>query len=368
MRSLQIVQVVGTRPQLVKAGALSRAIAERSASDPAVKIEAILVDTGQHYDHAMSGVFLEQLGIPEPDVRLGVGSGSHATQTGQMMMRLEPVLAKEEDAVLLVAGDTNSTLAAALTAAKLGIPVAHVEAGLRSYNRAMAEEINRVIVDHISDLLFCPSERAAANLAAEGVTQGIEIPGDVMFDTMIMTLAAPLDWDGLAGRLGLPGEYAVATVHRAENTDDESRLRSILEALGRVAMTLPVFLPIHPRTRPLATAIGVPEGVTLLDPLGPEEMLAVASRARLGLTDSGGLQKELYWLGVPCVTMRDETEWVETVEAGWNEITGADTDRIVSAARRFLDGLPAHRPQLYGDGRASERIVDALVERYGVTA
>lgn len=366
VRKLRVIQVVGTRPQLVKAGAMSRAMAERDASDPGVTIEAMLVDTGQHYDRNMSGIFLEQLGIPEPDVRLGVGSGSHATQTGQMMIGLEPIFMDAKDAIVLVAGDTNSTLAAALAAAKVGLPVAHVEAGLRSFNRAMAEEINRVVVDHLADLLFCPSERAAENLVAEGITEGVDVTGDVMLDTVNMTLAMPVDWDGLAARLGLPEEFAVATVHRAENTDDIGRLASILEGLGAIGARLPVFLPIHPRTRPHVDSIGIPRGVSVIDPLGPREMLALVSRARLGLTDSGGLQKELYWLGVPCVTMRDETEWVETVEAGWNEVTGADATRIVAAAHRFLEAVPETRPQLYGDGRASERIVDILIDKYGV--
>ena len=356
--------MVGTRPQLVKAAALSRALAARDASDPGVSIEALLVDTGQHYDHQMSGIFLDQLAIPEPDVRLGVGSGSHATQTGQMMMGLERIFAEAAGSVLLVAGDTNSTLAAALAAAKLGVLVAHVEAGLRSYNRSMPEEINRVLVDHVSDVLFCPSENAADNLAAEGINTGVDVTGDVMLDTLQVALEAPIDWPALAADMSLPTEYAIATVHRAENTDDPQRLRSILQALGQIADRVPVYLPIHPRTGPLVASIGVPRGVNLMEPVGHREMLALVSHARLGLTDSGGLQKELYWLGVPCVTMRDETEWVETAQTGWNVVTGADSGRILSAALRLLESPPVERPPLYGDGHAADRIVSILVDKY----
>jgi UDP-N-acetylglucosamine 2-epimerase len=365
LRELRVVQVVGTRPQLVKAAALSRALEMMATTDPMLKIEAVIIDTGQHYDYQMSKIFFEDLEIPSPDHSLGVGSGTHAVQTGEMMMRLEPLLANWADGVVLVAGDTNSTLAAGLCAAKLGLALAHVEAGLRSYNRSMPEEVNRVVVDHLSDLLFCPSQNAAENLAREGITEGVDVTGDVMLDTLEWARPDPAFVTEVLGRHGLePGGFAIATVHRAENTDVPDRLRGIMKALAEVSREIPVLLPAHPRTAPALGGLDLPDGITLIEPVGHREMLALAGSARLGLTDSGGLQKELYWMGVPCVTMRTETEWVETVEVGWNVVAGHDPAAIVSAALRLANNTPLDRPPFYGDGHASERIVRVLIDKY----
>jgi UDP-GlcNAc3NAcA epimerase len=349
---MKIFSVVGTRPQFIKASALSRELRKSHRE--------ILVHTGQHYDDNMSAVFFDELGIPEPDYNLGVGSGTHGAQTGVMLARIEEVLLKELPDWVLVYGDTNSTLAGALAAAKPHIRVAHVEAGLRSYNRAMPEELNRVIVDHLSDLLFCPSEIAAANLAKEGITKGVQVVGDVMADALA---AAKVRADGRSDvlkKLGLEKKhYCLATVHRAENTDSRVRLSNILAALGSLGE--PVVFPMHPRTRAAIERHGLPRPespVIVSDPLGYLDTVALQDGARVILTDSGGMQKEAYWLGVPCVTLRDETEWVETVKTGWNTVAGADRERVLRAVRA-ISSLHS-RPLLYGDGHVAGRCVDAL--------
>jgi UDP-N-acetylglucosamine 2-epimerase len=350
---MKILSVVGARPQFIKAAPVSRALADAG-------IREVLLHTGQHYDPGMSGVFFSELGIAEPDYYLGVGSGSHAAQTAAMLTGIEEVLLREEPACLLIYGDTNSTLAGALAAAKLGVPVAHVEAGLRSYNRAMPEEVNRVVADSLSTLLFCPTQIAVENLAREGVTSGVHIVGDVMYDA-IKLFAGRADGTGIMERLGLqPGGYLLATVHRASNTDNPERLRAIVSALGESGEA--VVFPVHPRTRKAMedAGIGAAANVKAIEPVSYLEMLALEKRARAILTDSGGVQKEALWLGVPCITMREETEWVETVESGWNTLAGTEPGRILAALR--APGPEGAPPRLYGDGKASERIAALLKE------
>jgi UDP-N-acetylglucosamine 2-epimerase len=350
---VKVLTVVGARPQIIKAAAVSGALG-RVATE-------VLVHTGQHYDAPMSDQFFVELAMKTPDYHLGIGSGSHGVQTGRMLAALEPVIQDERPDRVLVYGDTNSTLAGALAAVKLRIPLVHVEAGLRSFNRDMPEETNRIVVDHIADLLCCPCERAVRNLAAEGVCQRVHVTGDVMRDLLDRVrpclTAEPLKARGLTAR-----QYDVLTLHRAHNTDDAARLARILSALGDAP--LPVIFPVHPRTaRALASAeqgYDPCSRVRPIDPVGYHEMLALQRHARAVLTDSGGVQKEAYWLGVPCVTLRDETEWVETVEAGWNRLVGSDPAAIRSALHDMQP--PATRPELYGDGRASERIAALVAE------
>lgn len=351
---MNVITIVGARPQFIKAAAVSRELRKRHRE--------VLVHTGQHYDYGMSGVFFDGLEIPKPEVNLGVGSGSHGAQTGAMLRGIEEVLVSERPDWVLVYGDTNSTLAGALAASKLMIPVAHVEAGLRSFNRRMPEEVNRVIADHLSNLLLCPSRTAVDSLAAEGIDRNVYLVGDVMLDV--------LNWarehsghkaSEVLGGLGVNARgYLLVTVHRSENTDDLGKLSEIVQGLN--ALEEPVLFPVHPRTRKAIEAANyrLAPHIRLMDPLGYFEMLAVAAGARLILTDSGGLQKEAYWLGVPCITLREETEWVETVESGWNKLTGAKCDRVVQAVRAFIP--PASRPALYGDGKVAAKCV-ALLEK-----
>jgi len=344
---MKIVSIVGARPQFVKAGPVSAALRQRHVE--------ILVHTGQHYDDRMSAVFFDELGIPQPDHHLGIGSGTHGAQTGRMLAAIEEVIVAERPDWMLVYGDTNSTLAGALAASKLGVPVAHVEAGLRSWNRAMPEEINRVIADHLSTLLFSPSATAVRNLASEGITQGVHEVGDVMSDSLRGASARAGARSTVLEGLGLAEQsYILATVHRADNTDDPARLSGILEALG--AVSGPVVFPVHPRTRAAIARQGHDVGrtVQMIEPVGYLDMVRLEASARMILTDSGGVQKEAYWLGVPCITMRDETEWVETVDAGWNVLVGASRDAIVQAARTFAP--PSLRPPLYGDGHVADKI------------
>jgi UDP-N-acetylglucosamine 2-epimerase len=348
---VKIVSVVGARPQFIKAAVVSRQLRCRH--------QEILVHTGQHYDPQLSDVFFSELGLPAPDHHLGVGSASHGRQTAQMLERLESVLLEERPDRVLVYGDTNSTLAGALAAANLNLPLAHVEAGLRSYARHMPEELNRVLTDHCADILLCPTAVAVDNLAREGVTAGVHLVGDVMYDSLLLQIGdGRADASLLAPWSVVAGEYVLATVHRAANTDDPARLDSILRALG--ALTHPVLFPLHPRTRKVMVASGLSPApnLRLLEPLGYRDMLTLERHARCILTDSGGVQKEAFFLGVPCVTLREETEWPETVEYGWNVLAGADVDRILAAAGR---PPPAEKPPaLFGDGHAAEKIVRIL--------
>jgi UDP-GlcNAc3NAcA epimerase len=348
---LKILTVVGARPQFVKAAAVSGPLRAHHRE--------VLLHTGQHYDDAMSDRFFRDLNIPKPDYELGIGSGSHGAQTGQMLAGIERAIERERPDTVLVYGDTNSTLAGALAAAKLHVQIAHVEAGLRSFNRRMPEEINRVVADQLSDLLFCPSDIAAQNLKREGITRGVHIVGDVMADAMRCFGGPHRGGEHSLRQFGaVPGEYILATVHRAENTDDAESLARIIRALE--ALDRPVILPVHPRLKKALDENAIVPGgnVRMIDPVGYPDMVALERSARVILTDSGGVQKEAYWLGVPCVTLRNETEWVETVEAGWNVLTGADTSRIVDAVRQLAP--PAERPPLYGEGRAVRAIVDQL--------
>lgn len=349
---MKIVTIVGARPQFIKIAAVSRKLR--------VQHQEILVHTGQHYDYKMSGAFFDGLDLPQPDFNLEVGSGSHATQTGAMLTGIEKILVAEKPDSLLIYGDTNSTLAGALAASKLSIPVVHVEAGLRSFNRAMPEEINRVVADHLSDLLLCPSKTAIENLAREGVTRNVHLVGDVMLDALNWARQRNVGAEeALLGRFGLEkSRYLVATLHRSENTDDPTRFAGILEAFN--SLDEPVIFPVHPRARKILGEIGFVSrpGLHLIDPVGYLEMVALVGAARLVLTDSGGLQKEAYWLGVPCITMRHETEWIETVNVGWNLLTGPDPGKIARAVRSFTP--PKSQPALYGNGSAAEKCVDLI--------
>ncbi|MEQ1726963.1 MAG: UDP-N-acetylglucosamine 2-epimerase (non-hydrolyzing) [Vicinamibacterales bacterium] len=345
------MSIVGARPQFVKAAVMSRAI--RAHHDE------VIVHTGQHYDAAMSAVFFEELSIPAPEIQLGAGSGSHGQQTAAMLVGIEQVLEARRPDWVVTFGDTNSTLAGALAAVKLQIPVAHVEAGLRSFNWNMPEEINRVLVDRMSTLRFCPSQTAVTNLASEGMHSGIHLVGDVMAEALAMAMPVARSRSTILAEAGVrDGAYILATVHRAENTDDPSRLRAIVDALN--ALTEPVVLPLHPRARKAIEAAGVvlASHVRAIGPVGYMDMVRLLTGARLVMTDSGGLQKEAYWAGVPCVTLRDETEWVETTECGWNVLVGASSERIIDAARTFAPA--ACRPPLYGGPGVAATCVSIL--------
>lgn len=349
---MRIASVVGARPNFIKLAPVSRAIRER--------FDEIIIHTGQHYDYEMDRIFFDEIGIPEPDHHLGVGSGSHGHQTGEMLARIEDALIEEQPDVVIVFGDTNTTLAGALAAAKLHITLVHVEAGLRSYDRRMPEEINRVLVDHCSDLLSCPTQRAVDNLRLEGIVDGVYLTGDVMVDAMNSCIEIARR-SAILERLNLrPKDYVLATLHRAENTDDVSRLKEITGAFLELGQTL-VF-PCHPRTEKLLRKIDLWEDLTksirVIKPVGYLDMLQLESNARRILTDSGGVQKEAYILKVPCVTLRERTEWVETVEDGWNILVGADKKRIVRAATEFAPTHP--QSHVFGDGIASRRVVEMI--------
>lgn len=338
--TLSIATIIGARPQFIKAAMVSRGIVEHNRQSGFEMIKETIIHTGQHYDENMSEIFFRELNIPEPAVNLGIGSGRQGKQTGAMLAAIEKVLVNERPDRVLVYGDTNSTLAGALAAAKLHIPVAHVEAGLRSFNRRMPEEINRVLTDHVSDLLFCPTATAVSNLAGEGISKGVYHVGDVMYDAALVFGDIAEKRSTILQQHNLsPGQYALATVHRAENTDDDVRLAGIMEGLAGIGRTqCPVILPLHPRTRQALNRIGyaIPEkaghrDILIIEPVSFLDMVMLEKNAKLILTDSGGVQKEAYFHGVPCVTLRDETEWVETVEAGWNQLAGADAKKIAEA-------------------------------------
>jgi len=350
---MKIVTIVGARPQFIKCAPLSRELRREHTE--------VLVHTGQHYDYGMSDVFFADLAIPEPDYNLGVGSGPQGMQTGEILARVEDVLLKEEPDLAIVFGDTNSTLAGALAAVKLHIPVAHVEAGLRSFDRTMPEEINRVVTDHVSALLFCPTETAVRNLAREGIRNGVFLVGDVMVDALAYNRGIAAERSRVLPRFGLqPGNYLVLTVHRPANTDSREHMEAILAALGDAG--LPVLFPIHPRTRKMLELYGLrdrlPENILATEPLGYLDMLEAMACAGKVLTDSGGVQKEAYLLGVPCITLRETTEWVETVQDGWNVLVGADRERIGDAVRNFAP--KKERSMIFGEVGASGRISSLL--------
>ena len=357
---MKVLSIVGARPQFIKASPLTLALRKRHSE--------ILLHTGQHYDYGMSDVFFEDLGIPAPDYHLGIGSGGHGAQTGGMLTAIEGVLEKEQPDAVIVYGDTNSTLAGALASAKLHIPVAHIEAGLRSFNRAMPEEINRVLTDHVSTWLFAPSELSRDQLAKEGIRAGVHVVGDIMYDALLLHRSRADMCSLVLDQLGLsPKSYYVATVHRAENTDRRENLASIFEGLGRLGK--PVVMPLHPRTLKKVEEfqLSLPENVKPLEPLGYLDMLNLQSHASCILTDSGGVQKEAYYLSVPCVILRSETEWVETVTAGWNLICGTESVAIVEGVRK-MEGCQAPHPNLYGDGTTAQRIVEILSRDGGKAA
>jgi len=347
---MKIVTVVGARPQFIKAGAVNRAIQEFNKKKG--RIREIWVHTGQHYDYLMDKVFFEELKLPKPDYHLEVGSGSHGEQTGLMLERVERVLKNEKPETVIIYGDTNSTLAGALAAAKLNIPVGHVEAGLRSYNSAMPEEINRLLTDHLSTFLFCPTDQAVINLLKEGIKDGrariVKNVGDVMYDSILYYSKLAEKRSTILKELGFftpnsgraihesplhrTPNYYLVTLHRAENTDDPKRLKSILKALNEIGRNTPTVLPLHPRTKKMMKVYHLFRGfknIKFIEPVSYFDMLKLEKNARAILTDSGGIQKEAYWFRVPCLTLREETEWVETIKGGWNVLTGAKVKRIV---------------------------------------
>lgn len=351
---MKVLTIIGARPQFIKAAVVSRAFKEHRPD-----VQEIIVHTGQHYDANMSDVFFDELEIPKPDYNLGIGGGTHGQNTGRMIEKLEGLMMEVQPQWVLVYGDTDSTLAGALAAAKLHIPVAHVEAGLRSFNRRMPEEINRVLTDHIAEILFAPTETGRQNLLNEGIAQEkIKLVGDVMYD-------ASLFYKEKARKPQLPaeldikdGDFVLCTIHRAENTDDSQRLKNIFQGLGDSGET--IILPLHPRTRVKIAdyGIAIPENVWVIDPVGYLEMVWLEANCRLVATDSGGVQKEAYFFGKPCVTMRDETEWVELVEAGWNRLAGADARAIVEAITESTTGQS--NQALYGNGHTGRDVVACL--------
>lgn len=361
---MKIVSIVGARPQFIKAAGVSRAIRGRRP-----RIREVLVHTGQHYDRNMSEVFFTELEIPAPDVNLGIGSGTHGTQTARMIEGIESILVEQKPDSVLIYGDTNSTLAAALAAVKLRVPIAHVEAGLRSFNRAMPEEINRVLADHCADLLLAPTDAAIQNLRNEGIaTSKIHLVGDVMYDAAKFYAQKAEVKSRILTRLGLSaGDYVLCTVHRAENTDEPGRIRAIFGALQELADEIPVVLPMHPRTqnalrRPAPGPIEH-RNLMVIDPVGYLDMIMLEKNARMIATDSGGVQKEAYFYAVPCATLRTETEWVELVGAGWNTLIEPQTkEMIATELLRLLhvESKPRSHPDFYGDGTASERICALL--------
>ncbi len=351
---MKVVSIIGARPQFIKCAPVSRAL--RNVADE------VLVHTGQHYDDSMSGVFFRELDIADPDYHLGIGSGSHGRQTGDMLKRIEDVLLRETPDLVLVYGDTNSTLAGALAAVKLHLPVVHVEAGLRSFNRSMPEEINRVLTDQVSSLLLCPTDTAVENLRREGVTEGVHLVGDVMYDALLDSVEKAKQTSTILERLGVKsGAYLLATVHRAENTDHITKLGGIMAALNQIAAPDRVIVfPVHPRTRKQLVRLSFQPSahLRLIDPVSYLDMVRLESDAQSIITDSGGIQKEAYWLGVPCITLREETEWVETVASGWNCLVGSVTEPIVSAVLSTRPGLRHEWP--YTRGEASTSIAQRI--------
>mgnify|MGYP001085035647 CR=1 FL=1 len=384
--TIKVASIVGARPNFIKLAPVSLAIEEHNKNSNK-QIKEVIIHTAQHYDDNISKIFFKELNIPEPHYNLGVGSGPHGWQTGEMLKRIEKVLIKEKPDIIIVYGDTNSTLAGALAAVKLHIPVAHLEAGLRSYNRRMPEEINRVLTDHSSSILFCPTKAAVENLKREGITGTVNngefvesvdvIPliscslplvvnvGDVMYDSVLQFSEIARRQSTILEDLELKSkEYLLATVHRPYNTDVPENLQNILS--GFLEIDEPIIFPVHPRTKKIlnsnySSLLTPRSSLKMIEPVGYLDMLVLEQNARAILTDSGGMQKEAYFFGVPCVTMRTETEWVETIEAGWNVLVGADREKIVETAMSFKLDNP--RPELYGDGRAAEKILKILCDR-----
>lgn len=355
----KIVTVVGARPQFVKAAVVSRILRANEG------VREVIIHTGQHFDTNMSSVFFDELDIPEPDYNLGIGGGTHGQNTGRMIEAIEQVLVKEKPDWVLVYGDTDSTLAGAIAAVKLNLRLAHVEAGLRSFNRCMPEEINRVLTDHAANLLFAPTMAAVANLSKEGIVgDRVQQVGDVMYDAVLYYADKAQRKSEILNRLGVdPGRYILATIHRQENTDNREKLACIIDALIDAAKAMPVLLPVHPRTRHALKTAGLLENsserLRLIEPVGYLDMVMLERHAWCITTDSGGVQKEAYFFGVPCLTLRDETEWVETVESGWNTLAGSKPSGLVDMAQTIAT-RGTERPNYFGDGEAAERIVACL--------
>jgi UDP-GlcNAc3NAcA epimerase len=349
--SMKILTVVGARPQFIKAAAVSNVVRKQH--------KEILIHTGQHYDENMSKVFFDELKIPKPDYNLEVGSGNHGHQTGTMLIKLEEIYLKEKPDLVLVYGDTNSTLAGALCASKLLIPVAHVEAGLRSFNMNMPEEQNRILTDHISKFLFVPTASAVENLKNEGITKGVHNVGDVMFDAILHFKDLAKEKSHIIDNFGVKkNEYILTTIHRAENTNDINRLKNIIEALNESGKT--VILPMHPRTKKYINDYGLKfsENIKLIEPVGYLEMINLEMNSEKIVTDSGGVQKEAFFLKKPCVTMRDETEWIETVQNGWNRVVGTDKNKILDSIVNFYP--QNQQKDIFGDGKAGDKILDII--------
>jgi UDP-N-acetylglucosamine 2-epimerase len=367
-KKIRIATVVGARPQFIKAAMVKRAIDDYSCKGHKPKIEDFLIHTGQHYDYGMSDVFFEEMRMPSATKNLNINACNHGEMTGRMLIAIESELKSLRPDWVVVYGDTNSTLAAALSAAKLHIPVAHIEAGLRSYNRRMPEEINRVLTDHISNLLFAPTGTSVANLKKEGISTGVRNVGDVMYDAYLLFQQMAFDRSTILGELNLkPKSYVLATIHREGNTSDYNRLSTISRALESIAKEkCPIVIPLHPRTRSALNHFKIKitpnSHIRLIEPVGYLDMIQLESNAKIIFTDSGGVQKEAYFAGVPCVTLRDETEWVETVESGVNFLAGADINATVEAYEKALATDVKLADGIYGDGHAAEKIVDALIK------
>lgn len=361
---MKIVTILGARPQFIKAGSVSREILRQKEAGEA--IQEIIVHTGQHYDANMSDVFFEEMQIPKPDYFLGIGGKTHGAMTGQMIEKIEEILVQEKPDWVMVYGDTNSTLAGAIAASKLHIKIAHVEAGLRSFNMRMPEEVNRILTDRISSTLFCPTQTAVANLNKEGINNWrndakVILSGDVMQDGAIFYKNLAQKPPGLV----VSDEFVLCTIHRAENTDDSARLTSIFEALNEIAQSKQVILPLHPRTKKIIQNLELNiKNLTIIDPVGYLNMVWLIDHCSLVMTDSGGLQKEAYFFGVPCITLRDETEWVELVEAGANVLVGADKKILNAFANHSQFNIENSKLDLYGGGQASQKIVSFLISNF----
>lgn len=353
---MKVANVVGVRPEFVQASVVSRGLR--------TKHEEILIHTGQHYDYQMNKIFFEQLNIPEPGYRLDIGSGSHGYQTGEMIKKVEEVLIKEKPDFVLIYGDTNSTLSGALAASKLHIKTAHVESGLRSFDRAMPEEINRIVTDHCSDILFCSTVNAVKNLKNEGIIENVYLTGDVMVDSILYNREIAEKKSNILSELGLKNkEYLVATIHRASNTDSENNLKNIVDAFSELNET--IVFPLHPRTEKFLKIYGLyyklKSSVILTKPMGFFEFIKLVNHAKMVLTDSGGIQKEAYVLQVPCITLRENTEWVESVEDRWSVLVGTDKHKIIEKVSSFSPSLNTHSNR-FGNGNAGTKIVSILQE------
>ncbi|EIJ80493.1 UDP-N-acetylglucosamine 2-epimerase [Bacillus methanolicus PB1] len=352
---MKILTVLGARPQFIKAAPVSRVLRE--------KYTELIIHTGQHYDSNMSDIFFEELNIPKPDYYLGVGSGNHGKQTGEMLAKIEEIILEEKPDYLMVYGDTNSTLAGALAAAKLHIPVIHIEAGLRSFNKKMPEEINRIMTDHVSEYLFCPTDTAVENLRNENITRNVFNIGDVMYDAVLYNRGLAADKSNILETHGLTKkDYHLITIHRAENTDDVQNMKNILEAFSQIEEVK--VWPIHPRTKNKLSSYGIRlddiPNLKVIEPVGYLDMLTLEANAKKIITDSGGVQKEAYFMEVPCVTVREQTEWVETLEEDANILVGTDVNKILSAVRKNVH--PSYK-EVFGDGKAAFKIAELIEKR-----